>query len=285
MEDCARMQELISRMLDEQLDRDEQAALAKHLESCPACRSVYTAFSAVSEALGGELEEPPESLRENVMAEIRRGEIRKKNSRGWRAVLSAAAVIALVLGLRFGLAPRVESTAVRASVKGFAPAEESAPAEEAAFEAAVYEAAESEESAAEEAYAAQEDSAVIYGAVAEKNNAAAEAPAAAAGAVLTEDAALNAASRSAADPGADVEVENIDLSQMSYTELLEKLDGEKTELRLEELPIRRSAVILCADSWLTLFEYEGSWYYHVAADPAPRRSRLDPDALRALAGK
>ena len=64
-----------------------------------------------------------------------------------------------------------------------------------------------------------------------------------------------------------------------------KLDGEKTELRLEELPIRRSAVILCADSWLTLFEYEGSWYYHVAADPAPRRSRLDPDALRALAGK
>ena len=56
MEDCAYMQELISRMLDEDLNADEQAALAKHLESCPACRTMYEAFAAVSASLGGELE-------------------------------------------------------------------------------------------------------------------------------------------------------------------------------------------------------------------------------------
>ena len=48
MQDCAYMQELISRMIDGELDADEQAVLAKHLEDCPACRTMYDAFNAVS---------------------------------------------------------------------------------------------------------------------------------------------------------------------------------------------------------------------------------------------
>ena len=101
MENCAVMQEWISRMLDEELNAEEQAALAKHLETCPDCRALYEAFSAVSGALREDLEEPPESLRENVMAEIRREEIRKKNRRPRWAVLTVAAAAALALGLGF----------------------------------------------------------------------------------------------------------------------------------------------------------------------------------------
>ena len=70
MEQCEAMQELLSRMLDEDLDAHEQRELAEHLKNCPDCRAMYEAFSALSGALQNDLAEAPESLRENVMAEI-----------------------------------------------------------------------------------------------------------------------------------------------------------------------------------------------------------------------
>lgn len=95
-------QELISRLLDEDttITAEENAALQAHLSECPDCSAMYQAFSAMSGFVGGELEEPPEELRENVMAEIRREEIRRKNRRsiGWTGFVAAAAVLALVIG-------------------------------------------------------------------------------------------------------------------------------------------------------------------------------------------
>ena len=52
MNDCALTQEMISRVLDDDLSADERAALAKHLESCESCRTLYEAFAAVSASLG-----------------------------------------------------------------------------------------------------------------------------------------------------------------------------------------------------------------------------------------
>ena len=123
MNEHMRYQELISRMLDEELLPEEQDALALHLKDCPDCAALYAAFSALSESIGADLEEPPEGLRENVMAQIRREEIRKKNTgrRHWGAYLSVAAVVALVIfaapRLRMGssAAPAVYSMAASAA--------------------------------------------------------------------------------------------------------------------------------------------------------------------------
>lgn len=125
--DC---QELISRLLDEDtsLTAEENAALQAHIAECADCAAVYAAFSALSEAIGEDLEEPPASLRENVMADIRREEIRRRNRRRfrWAGVAATAAVLALVIGF----APRLtqtssigESAKLAAGIVNTAPAE------------------------------------------------------------------------------------------------------------------------------------------------------------------
>ena len=124
MEQCEAMQTLISRMLDEDLDAHEQRELAEHLKNCLDCRAMYEAFSALSGALQSDLAEPPESLRENVMAEIRREQIRKKNRRPWRYALAVAAMAALVIGVHFAAGNRMvadlgKSVEITASAQPF----------------------------------------------------------------------------------------------------------------------------------------------------------------------
>ena len=101
---CEVYQELISRLLDEDLSPDEQRALQEHLKNCSECAALYRAFRAVSNAAGQDLEDPPERLHYNVMAAIRREEIRKKNrlSRPVKAILTAAACLALLIGVSAG---------------------------------------------------------------------------------------------------------------------------------------------------------------------------------------
>lgn len=272
MENCALMQELISRMLDGDLNADEQAALAKHLESCEDCRKVYEAFAAVSAALGEELEEPPESLRENVMAEIRREEIRRKNRRPWwRAALAAAAVLALVLGLRY--------------VPGLSPERVRMGAAATDFAAQSVEIEETEETAAEEEAAAEYAAAALPEAAksaARSAPFAAEEPAPAAG-ITAGGAAESLADSAPAESAANGSANEIMLPQLTFAELLELLDGEPVELRLDQLGSLESVAVICRDSMLALFEYDGAWYYYVAADSAPRRSALTPGELRALA--
>ena len=103
--DCEQVQERISRLLDGDLNKGEEAAVRAHLQTCADCRRVYTALAAFSEALRGDQAEPPAALHENVMAALRREEIRKRHTRLRRALLSAAAVLALVVALRAVLPP------------------------------------------------------------------------------------------------------------------------------------------------------------------------------------
>jgi len=104
MSGCTYFQELISRVLDGELSPDEQETLNGHLSGCTECRALYQSFRALSGALSGDLEEPPERLRYAVMAELRRAEIKKKNrlSRPGKVLLSAAACVALIVGLSIG---------------------------------------------------------------------------------------------------------------------------------------------------------------------------------------
>lgn len=251
MEQCAHMQEWISRMLDEELSAEEQAALAKHLKECPECRNVYEAFAAVSDALRNDLTEAPESLRENVMAELRREEIRKKNRRPWRAVLSAAAVAALVLGLRFGLNGRVPQVTMAASAQPMNGAME------------VYSVEESETAPAEDTGAGE----------------------------LTDEAAeqevqVSMNSRAAAAPKAvlDTALPFFDLSAtMSLEELLEYLGGEPLPEDPDPAAWELRAVAACTDGSLELYEYEGTLYYYAPSDGTPMKTPRTAAELESLA--
>lgn len=109
MSGCEYYQELISRMLDEDLSRDERAALAEHLGTCRECAAMYQAFSALSDTISSDLAEPPEELCDNIMAELRRSEIIRRNrrtglSRQVKNLIAVAACAALVLAAVGGVA-------------------------------------------------------------------------------------------------------------------------------------------------------------------------------------
>ena len=104
MKSCRDYQELISRLIDGDLSESEQADVRAHVESCPECAALYEAFSSLSGHLSCDLAEPPESLRENVMADVRREKLRAVKHPS-RAVWTAAACLAVVLLAAFA-APR-----------------------------------------------------------------------------------------------------------------------------------------------------------------------------------
>lgn len=107
MSGCEYYQELISRMIDSDLTVAETAALTGHLAGCPECEALYGAFSQLSELIGGDLEEPPEVLRNNIMAELRREDIRRKNIRIQKKyavrIIAAAACLTLIMLSAFEL--------------------------------------------------------------------------------------------------------------------------------------------------------------------------------------
>ena len=104
MKDCEYYREKISCLIDGELSPDETAELEAHIAECSECRALYDAFTAVSAAVTGGMEEPPESIAPAVMQEVRAIAGRKK--RGvWIKCLSAAACLALVVlvGAKAGL--------------------------------------------------------------------------------------------------------------------------------------------------------------------------------------
>ena len=261
MEQCAAMQELISRLLDGDLDAAEQAALAEHLAVCPECQALYEAFSAVSGALREQQEEPPERLHENVMAAVRRDAMGKRNRRArrrWGALLSAAAVAALAIGLRFGL--HRSPAALNTTAVDFA-------AEEAAEELPIEEELLME---APKAARGSADFAAAAQAVPEAN------------AVPTEGAAEQMMMDYAALPASPV----CDLSDtLRFAELLETLGGEKVTLPLERLGEEPALIVRCADGELSLFEVKGALYYYDPVGEALMRTPLSREDVYDLGTK
>lgn len=127
MNSCEFYQELISSMADGELSAEEQAVLAPHLEHCPDCAALYEAFQSISGLIAGDLAEPPEALSENVMAELRRADIRAKSRKQkyWKGPLATAACLAVVIAAAW-LMPNLFRTG------SSAPAEMSAAASDQA---------------------------------------------------------------------------------------------------------------------------------------------------------
>ena len=273
METCEKIQELISRLLDEDLDREERFALNEHLQSCPECRAVYEAFSAVSASLKDDLAEPPESLRVSVMAEIRREQIRKKNRRPWRAILSAAAVAALVLGLRFttggeSLRAASQTAPLAASVQMAL----SGGSDETLDNGAVIDGACAPDEASGKMRLNENSTAAARAAEAPPVEAAMEESAVSdsAGAELYSTAA-------AADSGALT----LDLSgTLDMAALLKTLDGEEVRLALDLVAEGPTYCLIASDGELELYRYGGELYYFDPVSRAPMRTQIGEDVLR-----
>lgn len=103
MIDCEKCREMISCLLDGELSQAEQSLVREHIASCPECRSVYDAFSAVSEQMHEE-EPLPDGLHEKIMSGIK-ARPKKKTGIVWIKYLSAAACLALVIfaGIKSGM--------------------------------------------------------------------------------------------------------------------------------------------------------------------------------------
>lgn len=104
MNRCSEYQELISRLIDQDLNEEEERALREHMAECEDCRAMYEFMTQMSDSVAESLEDLPEGLHENIMAQVRRQAIREKNQprRILRVVLSTAAVAVLVVGVVFG---------------------------------------------------------------------------------------------------------------------------------------------------------------------------------------
>ena len=103
MNRCSEYQELISRLIDQDLNEEEERALREHMAECEDCRAMYEFMTQMSDSVAESLEDLPEGLHENIMAQVRRQAIREKNQprRILQVVLSTAAVAVLVVILMF----------------------------------------------------------------------------------------------------------------------------------------------------------------------------------------
>ena len=258
---CDKYQELISCMLDEELSAEENAALAEHLQSCPECMAMFEAFSGLSAAMKQDMEEAPESIRINVMAELRRSDITAKNkkSKRRRHFLTAAACLVLAVGAGYLAMPKMGRDSVMqystTAVYEAAPAEAAPATEEAVPEYAADTAAEAPEAELKGAPAAEAP--------------AAEAPAAPepesasnhAMPFETESAAFGTFSlhRGAGAP------EDAELTAPRWEDIAAILSGLESETGLDELDVEKSICINCLingeEFELELHFAGGSLYY------------------------
>ncbi|MCM1149085.1 MAG: zf-HC2 domain-containing protein, partial [Butyricicoccus sp.] len=109
MKECEKYREMISAMLDGELDAGEGERLIAHLSSCAECRELYELLSSVTGSEVWQLPEVPEGLHGHIMSGVRAAAAEKKKSARvmrLRPLAVAAACLAVIVGVVFGV-PRV----------------------------------------------------------------------------------------------------------------------------------------------------------------------------------
>ena len=300
MSSCEKYQELISRMVDGDLSQKEQKELLTHIETCPECAALYQAFSLLSDKISGELEESPLDLRDNVMAEIHREEIRRRNRLPTilRAVMSAAACLAVIVGVYLGVSlTRGNHLNTAAFQSGEAAAAEeraiAAPTEALEEKPAAPQLAAGDPAPAEEPESAEEaprqfaDSAAAPEAVKETG----EEPPAAAEAANALDAAPaeepapeeDAAPVDEAEEELDEEPETFELRGWDLSLLRSLLGGSPAEREAEELKgCLRYRILLITEKQsleLPVYELDGVLYYLDPVEETLYQAELTPEEL------
>lgn len=150
--DCGYYEQLMSRMLDEELSGEELKNLYAHLRSCPDCRRIHAAFRDLSQCLRDDLAEVPEGLAGKVMEAVNaEPPLPRPRKSPWRSWLVTAACAALVIGVGMPLfAPKGASDSVAES-EAFVAAPAMGGAQEAPAARAVPEEMPAPEAAAPEA--------------------------------------------------------------------------------------------------------------------------------------
>ena len=302
MSQCEFYQELISRMVDGDLSAREEADLARHTETCPDCAALFQAFSAISSQIGEDLEEAPFDLRDNVMAEIHREEIRRRNRIPTilRSVLSAAACVALIFGVYLGVSITQGKNLVTAAYDAAPAAAEEKVAAAGAEVRAMPESApaEAEEAPAEaeEAAAAEEpaDAPLL------QSNAVESAPesdhpllgmgsGASAPVETSREEPAEAFDETAEAAAAEVPaLEEWELTNWDLSLLRELLKGSPEERSAEEMEPHAFGRILLRnvreELEVLLYEEDGVLYYLDPAEETVYRSALSVEELRAFLG-
>ncbi|MBO4915015.1 MAG: zf-HC2 domain-containing protein [Oscillospiraceae bacterium] len=97
--------DLLSALLDGELDEAQRASALAHLDECEECRAYYAELCAVHDAIAElEPETVPAGFAESVMARLLEGEkvvkLKKRSPwRGWTALAACAAVVVLAVGV------------------------------------------------------------------------------------------------------------------------------------------------------------------------------------------
>ena len=289
MSSCDKYQELISRMVDGDLSPEEKHDLADHVETCPSCSALFQAFFAISKQIGEDLEEPPLDLRDSVMAEIQRAEIRRRNRIPTiiRGVLSAAACLAVISGIYLGVSLTQGKHLTTAASGADAVAAEKAVAAEAA-------ALPEEEAVQDRAAGAKEEAAEAPMLQANAPALAAEEPAAASEERAVDTQAVEPAADEAAAEGTEDLAPEEDLppeedenewllSSWDLALLRELLGGTPVDLSREALEpylMGKIQVKNQEDSWTVyLYERNGVLYYLDPAEESIYQARLTPQEL------
>lgn len=97
---CNSVKELLSDYIDGLLEESQQAAIAMHLESCPACQAEYTRLLATVELMNGmQITQAPAQLAKRIIGGLRQEKLypprRSIRRRLVNGVAAAAAVFIL----------------------------------------------------------------------------------------------------------------------------------------------------------------------------------------------
>lgn len=109
MNECEKYREMLSAMLDGELDAGESERLIAHLSLCAECRELYELLSSVTGSEVWELPEIPEGLHGRIMSGVKAAAAEKKKRARvvrLRPIAVAAACLAVIVGVILGV-PRV----------------------------------------------------------------------------------------------------------------------------------------------------------------------------------
>ena len=116
-------------MTDQELTMEDQCELFVHMEDCPECSAMYEVFTQLSGIIADDTAELPEGLHENMMANIRRIDLKNKNTAKAKLakkrkkpiynLIAAAACAVLVIASAATLIPskNKDSSVIKSSVK------------------------------------------------------------------------------------------------------------------------------------------------------------------------
>ncbi len=119
---CAKIERMLTPLLDDRLAPAERALVEQHLEDCPGCRQTHALLSATGQLLAAQSPaEPPEDLAEHAAraaftADPARtsdwiGELMQ--SLRWPALGTATAAMVLAVGLLTSVPERIRDAGVR----------------------------------------------------------------------------------------------------------------------------------------------------------------------------